>query len=139
MQPVRAFRPVAVVALLAAVATALLSAPEPTRGADTEERGQQQHRIVAGSERDDCRAGCEAGDDPGQKMVEVNTANRAAPQAMRAAKAGIRAHRREGEQEREQEKEKRLAAGPVDVVLVAGDEVEEVGHLLTNLRSSQAR
>src|SRR5438105_150989 len=101
---------------------------EGERGADAEEGGEQQHRVVTGAEGDDGRSRGEAGDDARHQVVQVDSAHRAAPPSVQAAQSGVGARSREREQEREQEKEERLAAWVVDVVPVARNEVEEVRH-----------
>jgi len=69
--------------------------------------------------------------------MEMDPAQRSAPPSPAATEARVGAHHSEREQEREQEEEDRLPPRRVDVVGVAGDEMEDVSHALNVLAAAE--
>jgi hypothetical protein len=86
----------------------------------------EQHCVIARPEGDDRCGSPEAGEDAGDEVVQVDVANGAASPTPVPADPGAGADGSKSREKGEQEKEQRLSAAAIDVVAVAGDELEEV-------------
>ena len=89
------------------------------------DRGEVDDRGVrVGRERD--QAADEDEHDARDHVVDVRVAEPAAPPAVAPREPRVEPRQREGEQEREEQQQERLLACLVDLLLVAGDETEDV-------------
>src|SRR5437763_6547507 len=98
------------------------------RAPPTPNRAEQQHRVIARLKRDDRRSGRETRDDPWNRVMKVDAPHRPAPPRASPPQPRVGSHSQEREQEGEQQEKQRLPSRPKDVILIAGDEMEEVRH-----------